>query len=68
MGDFVRWCQMMFPQYQAWLMPGVLVGLAVIGLILLYRELRQASLERKKWEAEPRALKSHRHGARLKAS
>ena len=64
----VRWCEMMFPRYQAWLMPGVLVVLAVIGLILLYSEWRQAALDRKKWNRQPRPLRSHRHGDRLKAS
>ena len=75
MGDFVhwwdqivRWCEMMFSRYQAWLLPGVLVVLAVIGLILLYSELRQAALDRNKWNAQPRPLRCHGHQHRLKAS
>ena len=75
MGDFVhwwdqivRWCEMMFSRYQAWLLPGVLVVLAVIGLILLYSELRRAALDRKKWGGQPRPLRSHGHRYRLKAS
>jgi hypothetical protein len=75
MGDFVHWwdqivvwCEMMFSRYQAWLLPGVLVVLAVIGLILLYSELRRAALDRKKWKGQPRPLRSHGHGYRLKAS
>ena len=75
MGDFVHWwdqivrgCEMMFSRYQAWLLPGVLVVLAVIGLILLYSELRRAALDRKKWRGQPRPLRSHGHRYRLKAS
>jgi len=52
MGDFVRWwdqivrwCEMMLSRYQAWLLPGLLIMLALIGLILLYSELRRAALE-----------------------
>ncbi len=59
-GQIVRWCEMMFSRYQAWLMPGVLVVLAVIGLILLYSELRQAALDRKKWNRQPGPLRSQR--------
>ena len=69
MGDFVhwwdqivRWCEMMFSRYQAyqaWLLPGILVVLAVIGLILLYSESRRAALDRKKWNGQPRPLRSH---------
>jgi len=77
MGDFVRWwdqivrwCEMVFPRCQAWLLPGVLVVLALIGLILLYSEWRRAERDRKKWEVQPRRrpLKSHGYEDRLKAS
>jgi hypothetical protein len=77
MGDFVhwrdqivRWCEVMFSRYQAWLLPGVLVVLALIGLILLYSELRQDARDRKKWKVQPRRrpLRSNGHEDRLKAS
>jgi hypothetical protein len=75
MGDFVQWwhqivgwCEIMFSRYQAWLLPGVLVVLAVTGLILLYSEWRQAALDRKKWKGQRRPLRSHGHEGRLKAS
>lgn len=74
MGNFVhwdqivRWCDLMFSRYQAWLLPGVLVVLAVIGLLLLRSEVRQAALERKKWKGQNRPLRSHGQENRLKAS
>jgi hypothetical protein len=68
--QIVRWCEVMFCRHQAWLLPGVLVVLALIGLILLYGELRRAALDRKnkKWKGRPRPLRSHLHEDRLKAS
>ena len=75
MGNFVHWwyqivgwCEIMFSSYQAWLLPGVLVVLAVIGLILLYSERRRAEFERKKWEGRQRPLRSRGHQIRLRAS
>ncbi len=74
MGNFVQWWyqivgwgEMMFSRYQAWLLPGVLVASAVIGLILLYSEWRRAALDRKKWEGQPRPQRSHAHEVRLRA-
>ena len=74
MGNFVhwdrivRWCDLMFSRYQAWLFPGILIVLAVIGLTLLYSELRQAALEKKKWKRQPHPLRSHGNEGRLKES
>jgi hypothetical protein len=76
MSDFVHrwdqivgWCQLLFSRYQAWLLPGVLVVLAVIGLTLLYSEVRQAALDKKKWKGQRRRpLRSHGQEDRLKAS
>ena len=66
--QIVRWCELMFSRYQAWLLPGVLVVLALIGLTLLHSELRHAALDEKKWKRQPRPLRSHGHEHRLKAS
>ena len=65
--QIVRWCDVMSSRYQPWFLPAFLILLAVIGLILLYIELRQVGRARKKWEAHPRPLKFPKPERRLKA-
>ena len=70
MSDFVQvfsqawqWCDQMYFQYQAWLLPGVLVLLAVIGLALLYSELRHSVIESRKWRRSPLSLPARKRAA-----
>jgi len=63
--QIVRWYDVMASRYQPWFLPAFLILLAVIGLILLYSELRQAGRDKKKWKAPP--LKFPKQERRLKA-
>lgn len=65
--QIVRWYDVMSSRYQPWFLPGFLILLAVIGLVLLYSELRQAGRDKKKWKAQPRPLNFPKQERRLKA-
>jgi hypothetical protein len=54
--------------YETQIIAGILAVAALIGLILLFIELRRAVLNRKNWKKEPIPLKSNRHEPRRKAS
>ena len=65
--QIVRWYDVMASRYQPWFLPAFLILLAIIGLILLYSELRQAGRDNKKWKAQPAPLKFPKPERRLKA-
>lgn len=49
LAQYWNWSDRMYSQYQAWLLPGCLVVLALVGLGLLHSELRNCALDRRKW-------------------
>ena len=65
--QIVRWYDVMSSRYQPWFLPGFLILLAVIGLVLLYSELRQTKRDKKKWKARPHPLNVPKQERRLKA-